>query len=51
VHAARPGAIRELTLEDIDLPGRRISIVGHRQPFGELTRDALAPDKPGSRTA
>ena len=26
VHAARPGAIRELTLEDIDLPSRRISI-------------------------
>ena len=41
VHAARPGAIRELTLEDIDLPGRRISIAGHRQPLGELTRDAL----------
>ena len=41
VHAARPGAIRGLTLEDIDLPGRRISIAGHRQPLGELTRDAL----------
>jgi hypothetical protein len=41
VHAARPGAIRELTLEDIDLPRRRISIAGHRQPLGELTRDAL----------
>ena len=41
VHAARPGAIRELTLDDIDLPGRRISIAGHSQPLGELTRDAL----------
>ena len=41
VHAARPGAIRELTLEDIDLPSRRISIAGHRQPLGELTRNAL----------
>jgi hypothetical protein len=41
VHAARPGAIRELTLDDIDLPSRRISIAGHRQPLGELTRDAL----------
>jgi integrase len=41
VHATRPGTIRELTLEDIDLPGRRISIAGHRQPLGELTRDAL----------
>jgi hypothetical protein len=41
IRAARPGAIRELTLEDIDLPSRRISIAGHRQPLGELTRDAL----------
>jgi integrase len=41
VHAARPGAIRELTLDDIDLPSRRISIAGHRQPLGELTRNAL----------
>ena len=41
VHAARPGAIRELTLEDIDLPSRRISIAGHSQPLGELTRHAL----------
>ena len=41
VHAARPGAIRELTLDDIDLPSRRISIAGHRQPLGELTRGAL----------
>jgi hypothetical protein len=40
--ARRPArAIRELTLEDIDLPSRRISIAGHRQPLGELTRDAL----------
>jgi len=41
VHAARPGAIRELTLDDTGLPSRRISIAGHRQPLGELTRDAL----------
>jgi hypothetical protein len=41
VHAARPGAIRDLTLEDVDLPGRRISIADDRQPLGELTRDAL----------
>jgi len=41
VHAARPGAIRELTLEDIDLPSRRITLAGHRQRLGELTRDAL----------
>jgi integrase len=30
VHAARPQAIRELTLDDIDLPSRRITIAGHR---------------------
>jgi hypothetical protein len=41
VHAARPGAIRELTLDDIDMPSRRITIAGHRQPLGELTRNTL----------
>ena len=41
VHAARPQAIRELTLDDIDLPSRRITLAGHRQRLGELTRDAL----------
>jgi len=41
VHAARLKAIRDLTLDDIDLPGRRIILAGHRQPFSELTRHAL----------
>jgi integrase len=41
VHATRPKAIRELTLDDIDLPSRRIIIAGHRQRLGELTRNAL----------
>jgi integrase len=41
VHAARPKAIRELTLDDIDLPSWRITIAGHRQRLGELTRNAL----------
>ena len=41
VHAARPKAIRELTLDDIDLPSRRITLAGHRQRLGELTRHAL----------
>ena len=41
VHAARPKAIRELTLDDIDLPSRRITLAGHQQPLGELTRSAL----------
>jgi integrase len=41
VHAARPRAIRELTLDDIDLPSRRITLAGHRQRLGELTQNAL----------
>ena len=41
VHAARPKAIRELTLDDIDLPSRRITLAGHRQRLGDLTRDTL----------
>jgi hypothetical protein len=40
-HAARPKAIRELTLDDIDLPSRRITIAGHSQPLGDLTRTIL----------
>jgi len=41
VHAARPKAIRELTLDDTDLPNPRITLAGHRQPLGDLTRNAL----------
>lgn len=41
MHAARPRAIRELTLDDIDLPSRRITLADHRQPLGDLTRNAL----------
>ena len=41
VHAARPKAIRELTLDDIDLPNRRVILAGHRERLGELTHDTL----------
>jgi len=41
VHAARWAAIRDLTLDDLDLPNRRITIGGHRQRLGELTHRAL----------
>jgi hypothetical protein len=41
VHAARPKAIRELTLDDIDLPSRRITLAGHWQPLGDLAHNAL----------
>jgi hypothetical protein len=40
VHAARTKAIRELTLDDIDPPNRRITITSHRQPLGEFTHHA-----------
>ena len=47
VHAARPKAIRELTLDDIDLPSRRITIAGHRQPSAT---SPATPCWPGSDT-
>jgi hypothetical protein len=37
VHAARWTAIRDLTLDDVDVPNRRITTAGHRQRLGELT--------------
>jgi hypothetical protein len=36
VHATRPAAIRGLTLDDVDLPNRRITLAGHRQRMGDL---------------
>ena len=41
VHAARTAAIRHLTLDDLDLPNRRITIAGHNQRLSELTHRAL----------
>jgi hypothetical protein len=41
VHAARATAIRELTLDDVDLAGRRISLAGHPQRLGEFVHAAL----------
>ena len=41
IHAARWAAICDLTLDDVDLPSRRITIAGHRQRLGELTYRAL----------
>ena len=49
VHAARPGAIRELTLENIDLPSRRITgSAGHTAETGRAAA-AFALDGPGVR--
>jgi integrase len=41
VHAARPGAIRKLRLDDIDLGNRRLTIAGRTRPLDDLTRDML----------
>jgi len=41
VHAARAAAIRELTLDDVDLAGRRITLGGHSQRLSEFVHQAL----------
>ncbi|MFE3173129.1 hypothetical protein ACFXPA_48670 [Amycolatopsis sp. NPDC059090] len=41
VHAARATAIRRLTLDDLDMPNRRITIDGHTQRLGELAHRTL----------
>jgi integrase len=41
VHAARWEAIRGLTLDDLDLPNRRITIAGHPQRLGDVSHKAL----------
>jgi integrase len=41
IHAARASAIRELTLDDVDLPGRRIRLGGHSQRLSEFVHHAL----------
>jgi len=42
VHAARPGAIRHLKLDDVDHADRRITIDGHPRRLDDLTTDLLA---------
>ena len=41
VHAARPKAIRELLLEDVDLGNRRLTIAGRIRPIDEFTHRVL----------
>ena len=41
VHAARPRAIRELHLGDVDLGNRRLVIAGRARPLDDLTRSLL----------
>jgi integrase len=42
VHALRPEAIRHLTLGDIDLASRRITLAGQSRPLDDLTRRLTA---------
>jgi integrase len=41
VHAARPGHIRALQLDDVDLAGRRLTIAGTSRPLDDLTLRVL----------
>lgn len=41
VHAARATTIRHLTVDDVDLPNRRITLQGVAQPLGSLTHRSL----------
>jgi len=40
-HAARTNTIRNLTLDDLNMPNRRITVDGHNQRMGQLTHQAL----------
>ena len=41
VHAARNAGIRSMTIDDVDLANRRLTIAGHTRPLDELTRKLL----------
>jgi hypothetical protein len=41
VQAARPGAIRALRIDDVDLGSRRLRLAGTSRPMGELTCNVL----------
>jgi integrase len=41
VHAARPGAIRTMTLDDVDLANGRLTLAGRSRPLDDLTRRVL----------
>jgi hypothetical protein len=41
VHAARPGAIRALQLDDADLASGRLQLAGASRPMGDLARKVL----------
>ena len=41
IHAARPKAIRELQLDNVDLGNRRLTINGRTRPLDDLTRGVI----------
>ncbi len=41
VHAARPGSIRQMILDDVDLANRRVTIAGRTRPLDDLTYRVL----------
>jgi integrase len=41
IHAARPKAIRELQLDDLDLGNRRLTIAGRARPLDDLTHQMI----------
>ncbi|MEW9551169.1 hypothetical protein [Nonomuraea sp. NPDC050783] len=41
IHAARPGTLCQLTLDDIDIPNRRITLRGHTRRLDDLTAQLL----------
>jgi hypothetical protein len=40
-HAPRPASIQHLTLDDVDLPNRRLTLAGHPQRLGDMTDRTL----------
>jgi len=42
VHAARPGAIREMILDDVDIANHRVTIAEHSRPLDDLTYQVLS---------
>jgi integrase len=41
VQAVRPGVIRALQLDDVDVAARRLRLAGHDRPMGELTSNVM----------
>ncbi|GAB3436376.1 hypothetical protein [Actinophytocola sediminis] len=51
IHAARPGQIRALQLNDVDPASRRLRIAGHERPLDDLTHHVCASGWPTGHIA